>query len=55
MTERERLIKLLDERIAIQECSFSPDKPLTTDKLADYLLVHGVIVPPCKVGTWCAQ
>ena len=50
MTERERLIKLLDERIAIQECSFSPDKPLTTDQLADYLLAHGVIVPPCKVG-----
>ena len=50
MTERERLIKLLDERIAIQECSLSPDKPLTTDSLADYLLAHGVIVPPCKVG-----
>lgn len=50
MTERERLIKLLDERIAIQECSFSPDKPLTTDSLADYLLAHGVIAPPCKVG-----
>ena len=50
MTERERLIKLLDERIAIQECSFSPDKPLTTDSIADYLLEHGVIVPPCKVG-----
>ena len=50
MTEHERLIKLLDERIAIQECSFSPDKPLTTDSLADYLLEHGVIVPPCKVG-----
>ena len=55
MTEHERLIKLLDERIAIQECSFSPDKPLTTDSLADYLLEHGVIVPPCKVGAavWC--
>lgn len=50
MTERERLIKLLDERIAIQECSFSPDKPLTTDLLADYLLDHGIIVPPCKAG-----
>lgn len=50
MTERERLIKLLDERIAIQECSFSPDKPLTTDSLAGYLLDHGIIVPPCKVG-----
>lgn len=50
MTERERLIKLLDERIAIQECSFSSDEPLTTDSLADYLLDHGVIVPPCKVG-----
>ena len=55
MTERERLIKLLDERIAIQECSFSPDKPLTTDALADYLLARGVIVPPCKVKNtvWC--
>lgn len=50
MTERERLIKLLDERIAIQECSFSPDKTLTTDQLADYLLDRGIIAPPCKVG-----
>jgi hypothetical protein len=50
MTERERLIMLLYERISTQECSFSPDKPLTTDSLADYLLDHGVIVFPCKVG-----
>lgn len=50
MIERERLIKLLDELIAIKESSFSPDKPLTTDALADYLLSNGVIVSPCKVG-----
>lgn len=55
MTERERLIKLLDECIAIHNCSFSPNKPLTTNSLADYLLEHGTICPPCKVGStvWC--
>ena len=50
MTERERLIKLLDECIAIKEMSFAPDEPLTTATLADYLMSKGVICPPCKVG-----
>ena len=50
MTERERLIKLLDECIAIKEMSFAPDEPLTTAALADYLMSKGVICPPCKVG-----
>lgn len=37
MTERERLIELIDG------CG-------RLERLADYLLANGVIVPPCKVG-----
>lgn len=37
MTERERLIKLLDNA-------------LPGSDIVDYLLENGVIVPPCKVG-----
>ena len=40
MTERERLIELLDHYI----------EELKPETLADYLLANGVIVPPCKVG-----
>ena len=40
MTERERLIGLLIEVIPWH----------TREETADYLLDHGVIVPPCKVG-----
>lgn len=43
MTERERLIELLD-----QNCGYSEEQKAET--LADYLLANGVIVPPCKVG-----
>lgn len=42
MTERERLVELLNE---------STDKNgIYLDKIADYLLVNGVIVLPFKVG-----
>ncbi len=41
MTERERLIKLF------QEWEENKDK---YDDVFDYLLLNGVIVPPCKIG-----
>ena len=43
MTQRERLIKLLD-----QNCGYVEEQ--RAELLADYLLANGVIVPPCKVG-----
>ena len=46
MTERERLIELLDE-ITIK---FRFTAWENTDKIADYLLANGIIVPPCMVG-----
>ena len=50
MTDRDRLIELL--------VNFrKPDNPITQmaermiiERIADYLLANGVIVPPCKVG-----
>lgn len=42
MTERERLIELI--RQVFDRGS------ATVEEEADYLLEHGVIVPPCKVG-----
>lgn len=42
MTDRDRLIDLIDEAINDEETSYS--------NIADYLLENGVIVPPCKVG-----
>jgi hypothetical protein len=47
MTERERLIELLDE-ITIK---FRFTAWENTDKIADHLLANGVIVLPCKVGS----
>ena len=46
MTERERLIELLTKG----QPPFNPLNDVCTEKLADYLLANGVIVPPCKVG-----
>lgn len=43
MSERERLIKLLD-----QNCGYVEEQK--AEMLADYLLENGVIVPPVKVG-----
>lgn len=45
MTDRERLIELM-----IEAKRTEPETGSFTDYLADYLLEHGVIVLPCKVG-----
>lgn len=45
MTDRERLIDLM-----IEAKRTEPETGSFTDYLADYLLKHGVIVLPCKVG-----
>ena len=45
MTDRERLIDLM-----IEAKRTEPETGSFTDYLADYLLEHGVIVLPCKVG-----
>ena len=45
MTEREKLIDLM-----IEAKRTDPETGSFTDHLADYLLEHGVIVLPCKVG-----
>lgn len=42
---RERLVGLI-----IEAKRTDPEAGSFTDYLADYLLEHGVIVPPCKVG-----
>lgn len=47
MTDRERLILLL--HTSGWEI-FSKPVSDNTEKIADYLLANGVIVPPCKVG-----
>ncbi len=47
MTERERLIELLEEENAFSRYMTADER---REKLADYLLANGVIVPPCKVG-----
>lgn len=43
MTERERLSELIRQ-------VFDSKGTATVEEEADYLLEHGVIVPPCKVG-----
>lgn len=45
MTDRERLIDLI-----IESKKTDPETGSFTDYLADYLIEHGIIVPPCKVG-----
>lgn len=47
MTEHKRLVELIESAVSIMQN--------TPEKLAAYLLDHGVIVPPCKVGdtVWC--
>lgn len=54
MTERERLIELLKRSLAqnISVCvdDWETEVEVNYDKVADYLLANGVIVPPCKVG-----
>ena len=43
MEQRERLIELLD-----QNCGYVEEQ--LAENLADYLLVNGVVVLPCKAG-----
>lgn len=50
MTERERLTVLIEECTAIHESGFDPDKRISAEALARYLLANGVILPPCKIG-----
>lgn len=47
MNSRDRLIELLDEAFIKSDDNFC--MPNTT-QFADYLIEHGVIVSPCKVG-----
>ena len=48
MNERERLIELIQS--AVGGCARH-----WAEVIADYLLGHGVIVPPCKVGDKVCQ
>lgn len=47
MTDRERLIELLEDTLHEWECDAQPE---TLTQIAEHLLENGVIVPPCKVG-----
>ena len=47
MTDRERLIRLMQEA-SQNKSNYAGNMGL--GQIADYLLEHGVIVPPCKVG-----
>lgn len=47
MTDRERLIYLLEDTLHEWECDAQPE---TLSQIAEHLLTNGVIVPPCKVG-----
>lgn len=55
MTDRERLIELkinFVENFDCGDCKPSNNKcrKCLSEKEADYLIKHGIIVPPCKVG-----
>lgn len=58
MTQKERLVELLrkeygsDVWLGATKCGvYSAQTKITgIETVADYLLSHGVIVPPCKVG-----
>lgn len=50
MTELERLTVLIEECAAIHESGFDPDKRISAEALARYLLSNGVTLPPCKIG-----
>ena len=62
MTDRERLIGLLSEydfdSTFCNICERADDDCAVcgSERLADYLIEHGVIVPPCKAGdTLCCE
>ena len=50
MTDRERLIDLLDQKQTLGCATETGINYIQNHKLADYLIAHGVIVLPCKVG-----
>ncbi len=47
MTDRDRLIKLLEDTLHEWECDVQSK---TLSQIAEHLIENGVIVPPCKVG-----
>ena len=49
MDVREKLVELLKEIVAIQECGFGDPRP-TYETVASYLMSHGVTVQEC--GYW---
>ena len=62
MNVREKLVELLKEIVAIQECGFGDPRP-TYETVASYLISHGVTVqewysasnPPKEDGTYLVQ
>ena len=50
MTERERLIQLIDKALDKHTSTIENYVHPIQEWIADYLLENGVIVPPCKVG-----
>lgn len=49
MDVREKLVELLKEVVAIQQCGFGDPRP-TYETAARYLISHGVTVQECKLG-----
>ena len=49
MDVREKLVELLKEVVAIQQCGFGDPRP-TYETVARYLIAHGVTVQECKLG-----
>ena len=47
MTDRERLVELIEKTFAVQ---YAARGLLTAQHTADHLLANGVVVPLCKVG-----
>lgn len=50
MTDRERLIELLNDKQYHGNSTKLGVNYIQNSELADYLIEYGVIVPPCKVG-----
>lgn len=56
MTDRERLIEILkldscpSPYLCDENCKYANLERCYEERMADLLLEHGVIVPPCKVG-----
>ncbi len=50
MTEREKLIKSINESGILCDSCGENTSSYCAEAIADHLLANGVIVPPCKVG-----